>query len=383
MNENPGEVNQYKQKEFTLRDFFLIYREKRRKIIIISVILGILTALMVFLVMDPIFLSYGTIKTSGKVVGLNFGIPGSEIGDFGEVLSGTSYTKELAFYENILKSRRCLEELIFRFNLMEENKYKNMQTAIKDMRANILYTLKDKISGTMDIGIYNKDPVLAKEMSAFLIQQLDKINIELNLLNAKNQKEFIEKRYEQSNEKLISAEDSLKLFQDEFGLSPDYQFRAVSDMEIQLEAEIESEKIKLELLQKILSQNEDEIRLQQDKINALESRLFKIQNSTDGSSRLQLKGSPDVVLKFVRLKRQVEIQNKILSVLLPLYEQAKIEEKREIPTILVLDQPFVPDEKTKPKRIITILSVMIIGAFFSYAYFFIRTQLKRIEGISS
>lgn len=383
MNENPGDLNNNKYKEFTLSDFIRIYRENRRKIFTVSIILGLLTAIVVYIIMDPIFLSYGTIKTSGKVVGLNFGIPGSEIGDFGEVLTGTSYTKELAFYENILTSRRCLEETIVKFNLMEENGYKNMQRAVKDFRENIMYTVKDKVSGTMDVGVYDKNPALAKEISQFLIQQLDKINIELNLLNAKNQREFIEQRYEQSNEKLISAEDSLKLFQDKFGLSPDYQYRAASDMEIQLEADIESEKIKLELLQKILSPDQDEIKLQLEKINALEKRLFNIQNSTDGSSKLQLKGSPDVILKFVRLKRQVEIQNKILSVLLPLYEQSKIEEKREIPTILVLDQPFIPDEKTKPKRIISILAVMLIGAFISYAYYFIRTQLRKIEGIRS
>lgn len=383
MNENPGDLNNNKYKEFTLSDFIKIYKENRKKIFTVSIILGLLTAIVVYIIMDPIFLSYGTIKTSGKVVGLNFGIPGSEIGDFGEVLTGTSYTKELAFYENILTSRRCLEETIVKFNLMEENGYKNMQRAVKDFRENIMYTVKDKVSGTMDVGVYDKNPALAKEISQFLIQQLDKINIELNLLNAKNQREFIEQRYEQSNEKLISAEDSLKLFQDKFGLSPDYQYRAASDMEIQLEADIESEKIKLELLQKILSPDQDEIKLQLEKINALEKRLFNIQNSTDGSSKLQLKGSPDVILKFVRLKRQVEIQNKILSVLLPLYEQSKIEEKREIPTILVLDQPFIPDEKTKPKRIISILAVMLIGAFISYAYYFIRTQLRKIEGIRS
>ncbi|MEO6693618.1 MAG: GNVR domain-containing protein [Ignavibacteria bacterium] len=383
MNENSDLSNNNSYKEFTLKDFYKIYREKRKKIIIISLIAGLIAAFVVYFVMDPIFLSYGTVKTSGKVVGLNFGIPGSEIGDFGEVLTGTSYTKELAFYENILNSRRCLEETLLKFNLMEENNYKNMQRAVKDFRENIMYIVKDKVSGTMDVGIYQKDPAKAKEIAEFVIHQLDKINIELNLLNAKNQREFIEERYKQSSEKLIFAEDSLKLFQDDYGISPDVQIRAASEIELQLEAEIESEKISLELLQKILSPNQDEIKLMQDKISALEKRLYKIQNSSDGTSKLQLKGSPDVVLKFVRLKRQVEIQNKILSVLLPLYEQSKIEEKREIPTILVLDQPFIPDEKTKPKRIITILAVMILAASFSYAYFFIRTQLKRIEGINT
>lgn len=365
--------------EFTLKDFISIYKEHRNRIIQIALIMGVLTAVVVYFIMNPIFLSYGTIKTSGKVVGLNFGTPGSEISEFGDVLTGTSYTKELAFYENILNSRRCLEETINKFNLIEENSYKHMQQAIKDFRQNIMYIGKDKVSGTMDVGIYDKNPERAKEISEFLIKQLDKINLELNMLNAKNQRQFIEERYNQANIKLAESEDSLKMFQDSYGLSPDIQIRVASDVEMQLEADIESEKIKLELLQKIISPGEDEISYQQEKIKALEERLFKLQNSTDGTSKLQLKGSPDIVLKFLRLKRQVEIQNKIQSILLPLFEQAKIEEKKEIPTILVLDQPFIPDEKVKPKRIISILAAMFIGALFAYIFYFVRSQIRKIE----
>lgn len=380
MSDNTGGVDQNRKMEFTLKDFIGIYKDKRKKILTVSLILGLLAAFMVYFIMDPIFLSYGTIKTSGKVLGLNLGIGGSEIGEFGEVLTGTSYTKELALYQNILLSRRCLEETIIKFGLMEQYNYKNMQKAIKDVRENVVYIVKDIVSGTMDVGVYDKDPVRSKEITEFLIKQLDIINIEMNRQNAKNQRDFIQERYEASIVNLTKAEDSLKQFQDVYGISPELQVMEVSELEIRLEAEIESEKIKLELLEKILSGNQDEVEYQREKIILLEQRLFKLQNSTDNNTKLQLKGSPDVVLNFIRLKRNVEIQNKILSVLLPLYEQAKIEEKKEIPTILVLDQPFIPDEKAKPKRIITIMAVMIIGFILSYGFFFVKKQLKKIEG---
>lgn len=380
MSDNTEEVVRAPKMEFTLKDFIGIYKEKKKRIFANCLILGILTAVLVYFIIDPIFLSYGTVKTTGKVLGLGMGISVPEISEFGEVLSGSSSSKELALYEDILLSRRCLEEYIVRFGLMEENDYKNMQKAIKDVRDNILYILKDKVSGTMDIGVYDKDPVKSKEMSEFLIAQLDKINIAMNRQNAKNQRDFIQERYEASSAELIIVEDSLKQFQDIYGLSPEIQVKEISELEIKLEAEIESEKIKLELLQKIISPGEDEVQYQRDKINVLERRLFDLQNSTDGSSKLQLKGTPDIVLNFIRLKRNVEIQNKILSVLLPLYEQAKIEEKKEIPTIIVLDQPFVPDEKSKPKRLTSIFVVMVLGFIFSYGFFFIKKQLKRIEG---
>jgi uncharacterized protein involved in exopolysaccharide biosynthesis len=68
-------------------------------------------------------------------------------------------------------------------------------------------------------------------------------------------------------------------------------------------------------------------------------------------------------MSFLRLQRNVEIQTKILTYLLPVYEQAKIEEKKETPTILVLDKPYVAERKTKPKRL-TMVLLSIFGSFF-------------------
>ena len=132
MSDNTEEVVRAPKMEFTLKDFIGIYKEKKKRIFANCLILGILTAVLVYFIIDPIFLSYGTVKTTGKVLGLGMGISVPEISEFGEVLSGSSSSKELALYEDILLSRRCLEEYIVRFGLMEENDYKNMQKAIKD-----------------------------------------------------------------------------------------------------------------------------------------------------------------------------------------------------------------------------------------------------------
>lgn len=378
MAENTEAVN-HEKKEITLLDFVTTYRLYKKKILLTALVFGILTALLVFFVIKPVFLSTGTIKTSGKVPGLSLGGALPEITEFGEVIGGGAYAKELEFYEDILTSRRCLEETIIKFNLMEEYDYLNMQRAIKDFRENILYITKDKVSGVMIMGVYDTSPERSKDISDFLIAQLNKINTELNVQSAKNQREFIEQRYNEAIAKLREAEDSLRIFQDIYGIAPDIVVREASELEITLEAEIQSEEIKLELLRKVLSPNEEEVRMQEQKIAALRERLSNIQNSTDGSSKLQLKGTPQMVLNFLRARREVEIQTKILNILLPLYENSKIEEKKELPSVLVLDQPFIPDEKTKPKRMTTIFVVMVLAAFMAYIFFFVRYQLRRMR----
>lgn len=374
------------KKEFTLKDFFDVFQRFKKSIIIVTVTAGVIMGLLVFFVIDPIFLSIGVVKTTSENSGLagllGGGVP--ELGDFEDLAGGGSSGKELALYETILLSRRVAEETIIRFNLNDEWDYKFMQDAVKNFRKEVIHIYKDKVSGTMEIGAYDKDPVRAKEISVFLIDRLNKINIELSVQNAKNNREFIQERLETVKSDLRAVEDSLKNFQQVYGISPDLQISAATKVEIELETQIKSEEIKLDLLRKILSPGESEIKIQEEKIQALSEQLNDIKNSPDySSSKLNLKGSPDVLMNFLRLKRNVEIQNKILSFVIPLYEQAKIDEKKEMPSVLIVDPPYIPERKEKPKRMVTIFIFMVLTGSVTYTFFFVKTILKEKYGIGS
>ncbi|MBK7252914.1 MAG: hypothetical protein IPI04_03105 [Ignavibacteria bacterium] len=278
-------------------------------------------------------------------------------------------------YETIIGSRRCLEETIVKFNIMEENEYKFMQDAVKDFRENVMEIKKDKVAGTLEIGIYDKNPQKAKEMSEFLIYQLNKINSELNIQNAKNNREFIEKRYDQAKIDLKRTEDTLEYFQNIYGISPDYQVQASLKANIELESEIKSEQIKLELLSKILSSDQPEIQTQMEKIKVLKEQLNTLETSPFEESNLNMKGSPRIVLNFLRLKRDLEIQNKILTTLIPILEQSKIQEKKDTPSVLVIDNPALPEKKTKPKRVINILFFTFLFFLLSSSYFISKNRV--------
>lgn len=108
-------------------------------------------------------------------------------------------------------------------------------------------------------------------------------------------------------------------------------------------------------------------------------QLSNIQNNGDDTDVLTLKGKPEIVLNYLRLKRNVEIQNKILTTLIPLLEQARIEEKRETPSVLVLDPPAVPDKKVKPKRAITVLILMFITGVMTFLYFILKDKWRYVK----
>jgi capsule polysaccharide export protein KpsE/RkpR len=370
------EENKQPEGQYTIRDYYLIFRRYRKHILITTGLICITSIILNFFVLDLIFLSNTTLKTSTSASGLAGllpeGIP--DIGDLGGLGGGGSTAKELALYESILMSRRCVEETIIKFNLIERYEFKTMFDAVKHFRENVMELSKDKIGGTITIGIYEKDPVLAKEIVEFLVQQLNSINIEMKVQDAKNNRQFIEQRYQLAQADLRSIEDSLQFFQTVYGVAPDIQIQAAVKSQLELDAEVKSEEVKLEVLRKILSPDQPEIKAQENKISALREQLASMENTEYSSGELSLKGSPGVAMDFLRLKRNVEIQNKILSTLIPLYEQAKIEENRNTPSLLVLDPPNIPDKKIKPKRLTNVIILTFLTLMFAYAFFVLRTK---------
>lgn len=374
-----------KDNQNSLKYFARIFLVHKKPILITSIATFVFSIIIALIFLDPIFHSAGIVKTSsqssggiGNLMGL-VGGGGLELGDIGE-LSGGSATKELALYSQILSSRRAVEEAILKFNIIEEEDFKYMFDAVKYFRNDVMTIKSDKIAGTMEIGIFDKDPEKAKEMAEFMIAQLNKIYAEMNVLNAKNNKEFMELRFKEVSENLRQAEDSLIYYQNNFGISPDITIQASVKAELELEAELKSEEIKLELLRKIISPGEPEIKTQEEKIAAINKQLIKLRDTPiNVNSVLGLKGSPDVVMNFLRLKREVEIQNKILTTIIPILEQSKIEEKRETPTVIVLDPPNVPDRKAKPKRSLIVLGITFFATFITFGYFVVRIKWREFS----
>lgn len=362
------------QGSLTLFDVIAIFLRNKKKIFIFTGLVCVISVIVYFFVLDLIYMSTASIKSSGKQAGLlgniDLGLAeGAGLDDIG--LGGGRSARELAAYEEILLSRRCIEPLIIKFGLMERDEYDFMDDAIKEFREEKLVITQEKLAGVMYVSVLDKDKVLAKEMVEFLLEQLDKINIELNVTSARNNREFIESRYLQVRQDLINAEDSLKSFQLIYGIAPDLQTKAAVQSLFTMEAELKAEEVKLDVLKKILSGDQPEVMTQEAKVNSLRDKIQKINTSTDLSDLLRLGNSPQIVMEFLRLQREVEIQTKILTFLLPLYEQAKIEEKRETPTIIILDKPTVADKKTKPKRLTMVLVWTFVAFVISLVFFII------------
>jgi len=74
---------------------------------------------------------------------------------------------------------------------------------------------------------------------------------------------------------------------------------------------------------------------------------------------------PELGGEYVRRFRDVEIQYKILQFITPLYEQAKVEERRQTPSVLVLDRALPAERKARPKIVLFTLLAFVLSVLLA------------------
>ncbi len=75
--------------------------------------------------------------------------------------------------------------------------------------------------------------------------------------------------------------------------------------------------------------------------------------------------SPQLQLEIERLMRKVEIQTQVYSTLQQQYELARIEEVKETPSVIILDEGKPAVGKDKPKRMLIVIMAMLLGGMFA------------------
>jgi len=294
----------------------------------------------------------------------------SSLASLGSRMFGlTSATEDVLL--GILNSRTALTKVINKFNLIdyyEINEYK-MDKTLKAFRNDI--SADPNEFGMIDFSVINKDPKVSAEIANYMVELVDSLNITLNIERAKNNRMFVEKRYLQNISDLKKAEDSLYKFQKKYGIvAVPEQLEVTVKAAAEIETELFKKEIEAFFIEQTYGKNsiqyagvEAEIKLIKDKVNEL-----KNSNDLYSSSNIlyPFREMPDIAIKYLRTFRDVEIQQSILEFVLPMYEQAKVEEQKSIPTVLIVDEAVPPQLKYSPKR-----SLIVLGFLFLFSFILI------------
>jgi uncharacterized protein involved in exopolysaccharide biosynthesis len=363
-----------KQEERTLLTISLDIITRWRKFIIGITFAGTLIALVVSLLLTPKFKSSASVFPPDKsdIFASFTGIP-SLVKSVSTARGLLRTDPELDKYTAILKSGRVLGEIIRQFDLViyyEITKYP-MENTSKELLSNVEFSVETE--GYLIITVFDKDPIRAADMANAFVDALNRANGELSAQNARATRMFIEERYKRNREELARAEDSLRAFQKKYGIvALPEQTEASIKASAELYAQLVLKEVQYSVMQQTVTPGHPNLEALKIEINELKNKIEQM--NTGNVSEVQSKifvpfqKLPDLAIPYLRKYREVEIQSKILQFIVPLYEQAKVEEQRQAPPVIVLDRAAPAERKSKPKRIFIVLGGFFVSFLGSLGY---------------
>lgn len=283
----------------------------------------------------------------------------------------------------ILKSRSVGEAVVQKENLMEAYKTKSLENALRELFSHV--SVKVTQEGLISLSYEDKDRIRASNVANRFVEELDRINRETSSSQAKNARMFIEERLTQTQKELTRAEENLRRFQEENKtILLNEQMKAAIEKAADLKAQMVSSEIDLNVLSKTLSFSHPQIKSLRSRINEIKKQLEILQlgnqeEDSEGKTVLDVPFAevPSLSLKLARLVREVKIQEGIFGLLTQQYEQYKIQETKDTPTIQILDRAVPPERRAKPKRALLVGLSGILSIFASLVFIFGLEYFKR------
>jgi len=106
----------------------------------------------------------------------------------------------------------------------------------------------------------------------------------------------------------------------------------------------------------------------------LEEVKAELRQAEDNLETFQLKNrnfntasSPELAAELARLEREVEIKSNVFLTLTQQHELARVETKKDVPIVQVLDYAKPPDEKAGPNRKLLVLTSLLLSSLLGIA----------------
>jgi len=370
-------------KQIDILDILLILA-KHKKFIVWTTLIASIAAVVYSLVVPFTWTSTAKILRVQQRTN-NFSFNSSLLSMGANLLGGSlqSSNKDLI---TIMRSRTFSDDIINKFNLIEHFKITNsdklvmMEKAIKALTSSVkIY--EDNETGIITIEVTTEDKALSRDIANYYWQKLEYYNMNSRHSNAKMRREFIEKQLVEVENEIDKYSSDLEEFQSSNNLLElNKQIESIiniySDMkakEIALELDIEYNKLNRAANSLVVSSLENELSILRNKIETLKS------NQPENSFLINLEEIPALALDYTKLLSKIQIQKTVYEFLYPQYEQARIDEVKDMPTIEVIDEAILAGQRTGPKRALICITVFVLTLLFTVLLSLLIDSFKAID----
>jgi tyrosine-protein kinase Etk/Wzc len=288
---------------------------------------------------------------------------------------------EVVFQSNATK-RRIIDE----FNLIkyfELEKSKNpFVLAAKRLKKYVILESVEKgglgMTKTVSYSItcYNPSPDTAKMMADFTFAIVDSVICEISIDKAQRNRMFVERQIAFQNEKMDSLQTVFQAFQNTHKA---YDVPEQAKLSLQAYADLKAAALLNEL--KIASirneftgQTHEMSELKRNQ-RVYDAKLKEYETGESPNVIPSLDRSSKLFPEYAKMLRDIEVQNQLILLLTKEFEQARLQEARDVSPLIIVDPPFVPEYKARPGRLLVLITVvfvenMLLLGILAYFFYF-------------
>ncbi len=305
----------------------------------------------------------------------------ADVAGISSMLPGFATPSDL--FAAILQSGRIKSAIINKYNLKKEFKIKTMTDASKVLEDMTKIAVTPE--GLISVSVVYKNKYLAADIANSYIDELDKFNRETAMTVGKKYRIFMETRLQQVIDSLAHAEVVLKAFQEKNRtIALDLELQSAIEAAAKLKGEIMLREVQKGAAGSYNASNPYITNLERE-LSELKKQLRKIQFGDNDTIQKSFGAGfatpfsklPEVSLEYARLLRDVKIQEVLYELLSQQYEQAKIMEAKDTPTVQILDKASPPEKRIWPRRTILVLIFFFSSFFVSVLIVFVVEAYRR------
>jgi uncharacterized protein involved in exopolysaccharide biosynthesis len=364
------------EREIDLLDVTTLLLREKKTILKFVLIVGALMALVVFVIMKPMFTAEATFLPPQNAPGSGISQIASQLGSLGAIGSLSGLKTPGDVYLGILESRTIADGIIQRFDLQKVYKVKRISDAEKELKSRSTFLLAKNT--LISISVEDHDPKRAADMANAYLDALREQNGRLALTESAQRRYFFEQQLEREKNALADAEVELKRTEEQTGLiAPTGQ----AVMEMQVRAQITSLQIELASLRQGATEENPEVVRLQTQIAGLQEQLHRFQSdpAKRKSGNTQSPKVPELALEYVRKQREVKYHETLFELLARQYESARLDESRDAPVLQVVDRAIVPDKKSGLPRALLLTLGCLLGALIGAGWVIVKAATEKMS----
>lgn len=290
------------------------------------------------------------------------------------------YTRALALLTSESMYNRTIEafELVEVYELQDRDH--PVYEARKELQRNTSFEVDDEYE-FLSIAVRDEQPERAAEMANFMAAQLNDMNASLSSESARGFRQYVEARYLAAQAALDSTLDATRDFQNEYGVfALAEQTQGFFTQLAELRGELLQLEIQYESAQSQLGENNAQVRQLGTLVAAARRRYEQALQGSEQMLPVAQKSMPQVVRQYADLERERLMQATILETIVPVLEQARLEEMRRVETVQVIDMATPPERKIAPRRSVLVIVATLTAGTLACVFVLALAWWRRSRG---